>query len=351
MDINNIEDLYKNYNYLSDRFNKDIYLQILSDYNKKRFKDIKKALFPKNLSSHDIECRNDLLYLYIWDTLFFQQYEYDENLLWKDSKHKSKVIQSVQTIRQKNSDSYTHELIFTISYHWSELRALIFYDDYLSYEKCQSIDDYTNFIELYPNTYKELLYAAKYQLSLLSNTPFTEIQDVFTLFNDSELIPVHEIKSRCKSVGAFNVLFSPNLLAYPKLQDEVINLLSEIDDISSQTDSTDGLYISDLLTKKRYHLLSNPDSYDALMKIITNSCSFQFVTNYQAESFCKTLTQMTNLKFRLPRLFEIKDYCKSDSGSTPEWCYEDDSIIINEGKTVLRDTEQCYATFRLVVDK
>ena len=102
---------------------------------------------------------------------------------------------------------------------------------------------------------------------------------------------------------------------------------------------------------QRKDLLLNPDSYDALMKIITNSCSFQLVTNHQAESFCKTITQMTSLKFRLPRLFEIKDYCKSNSSTIPEWCYDDDSLIIKEGETVLRDTEQCYATFRLVVDK
>lgn len=342
--------LYNEYNYLSEKYYDGIYFQLLSDFAPKNGQ-VRRKLFPKNLSENELRCREDLLYLYLWDILFYPEYDYKEDIIWQNNNHKEQIIKSVLDIIKIADNSYLQDVIFRICYHWPELRRLIFNEDYITYENCKSVEDYVHFIETKPNTYKELLYAAKYQLSLLSNTPFTEIQDVFTLFNDSELIPVHEIKSRCKSVGAFNVLFSPNLLAYPKLQDEVINLLSEIDDISSQTDSKDGLYISDLLTKKRYHLLSNPDSYDTLMKIITNSCSFQFVTNYQAESFCKTLTQMTNLKFRLPRLFEIKDYCKSDSGSIPEWCYEDDSIIINEGKTVLRDTEQCYATFRLVVDK
>lgn len=341
--------LYNNYNYLVEKYSKGIYFQLFCDYTPKSDIIVRK-LFPRTLNEQEKRHREDLVYLYLWDILFYPEYDYKEDIIWQNNNHKDQIIKSIQDIIKIANNSFLQDIIFRICYHWPELRRLIFKEDYITYENCKSVEDYVQFIETKPNTYKELLYAARYQLSLLSNTPFTEIQDVFTLFSDSELIPVHEVKSRCKSVGPFNVIFSSNLLTYPKVQDEVINLLREIADNSSQTDNKDGLYISDSLTKNRYHLLSNPDSYDALMKIITNNCSFQLVTNYQAESFCRTLTQMTSLKFRLPRLIEIKDYCKSNSGSIPEWCYDDDSIIINEGKTVLRDTEQCYATFRLVVD-
>lgn len=340
-------DLYKYYNRLPEKYNnKDIYYLLLSDFAP-NYKEIRRKLFPKTLNKDEDElrCRKDLLYLYLWDILFYQEYEYKEDVIWQSANHKESVLLSIKNIIEKNDDHDLQDLIFKICYHWPDLKRHIYSEDYKQYNRCITVKDYADFIASFPKTYRELYYAAKYKLSILQNTPFLEVHDVISLFNDSELIPIHELMSRRTLIGPLNVIFCSSVSLYPDMKNELIKVIQEI------TNSQSDFYISELLSKKRWHLFSKPEVFNTLKMVIANDNSNQLASSSEIKAFCNRLTQLTSLKFRLPFRSELESLSTRNMDSSPEWCYYNNEMIIVQGKEIIKNSPSCYAAFRLVVDK
>lgn len=337
-------DLYKYYNRLSEKYKEGIYYQLLSDFAPKS-KEVRRTLFPKTLNKDELRCREDLLYLYLWDILFYPEYEYKEYVIWQNDSHKESVLSSIKYIIERNDDSELQDLIFKICYHWPDLKKHIYSEDYKQYYRCITVKDYADFITSYPKTYKELYYAAKYKLSILQNTPFLEVHDVISLFNESELIPVHELISKCTQIGHLNVIFNSSISLHPDMKDELIQFIQEI--VNSQS----AFYISELLSKKRWHLFSKPELFNTLKMVITNGNSCQLASSSEIKAFCNSLTQLTGLKFRLPFRNELERLGTGNIDSSPEWCYYNNEMLILQGKEIIKDSSFCYAPFRLVVDK
>ena len=84
-DYHDIAQLYKAYCSVPA----DQYWYILTLHSRpEEYKKLRRILFPPKISEDEIKRREALLYLYLWDLLFYNKYPYNEEYLWRDANHK-----------------------------------------------------------------------------------------------------------------------------------------------------------------------------------------------------------------------------------------------------------------------
>ncbi len=155
--MKNIELLYEKYHSLNEGKTSDVYYSLLDEIITSEEMD---KLYPPNLSNEEIINREPFQYLLLWDRLFYGNHVYDENKIWKDDNHKERFLNIIKKVLRYNLDEYLKHILFTVCYHWLEIRDLIYSDDRKDLSECKTAGDYNNFLESHPNTYKNFILAA-----------------------------------------------------------------------------------------------------------------------------------------------------------------------------------------------
>lgn len=118
-DYHDISQLYQSYCSIPAKQ----YWYILTLHSKpEEYKKLKKNLFPSKISEKEIISRESLLYLYIWNILFFNKYPYQENYLWRNSEHKNIVLSSLYDLLHNNSYRELVNIFDNICSNWPEIR-------------------------------------------------------------------------------------------------------------------------------------------------------------------------------------------------------------------------------------
>lgn len=289
---------YENYCHLNDGNSGSVYYNLLSKVIP--FSEIKR-LFPTKLNEKEREKRKTYQYLYLWDRLFYNEgFQYNAEYLWKNENHKNSLISKIRESIEEGLDDYLYSILFTICYHWPEIRDLIFSDDRNALNECKTADDYNNFIEKHPNTYKEFLLAAKYKHSILARSVFSDVAEVLKLFPNSELIGVEDIKRRCVEINGLQVMFSDEVL-----QDKFLNefLYSFIMSLNKLKNSGGGSYIYILdryITKEDYMRIMYLKEYQTVNSIVGNKSESKIGTFEEFTQLATRIVQLTGLKVVIP---------------------------------------------------
>lgn len=291
---------YENYCHLNDDNSGSVYYNLLSKVIP--FSEIKR-LFPTKLNEKERERRKNYQYLYLWDRLFYNEgFQFNAEYLWKNENHKNAVISKIRESLEEGLDDYLNSILFTICYHWPEIRNLIYSDDKEALNECETADDYNNFIERHPNTYKEFLLAAKYQYSILAKSVFSDVAEVLKLFPNSELIGVEDIKRRCVEINGLQVMYNDEVLQDNFLKDflnSFIKSLAKVEDAGKESCR----YILDrYITKEDYMRIMYPKEYRTVNSIVDKKSESQIGTFEEFTNIANRFVLLTGLKFAIPNI-------------------------------------------------
>lgn len=295
--MKNIELVYEKYHSLNDGKTSDVYYSLLDEIITSEEMD---KLYPSNLSNEEIINREPFQYLLLWDRLFYGNRLYDENKIWKDSNHKVRFVNRIKKVLKYNIDDYLKHILFTVCHHWSEIRDLLFSDDRDALIECATADDYNNFIEKHPNTYKEFLLAAKYKYSVLTKSVFPDVSEVLKLFPNSELIGVEDIKQRCAEINGLHVMFSDEVLKDKSQKDFLNTFIKSLNKFEDTGEQSCRYILDRYLTKEDYMRIMYPKEYWIVRLIEDGESESQIGTLKEFTRLVNRLIQMTGLKFAIP---------------------------------------------------
>ena len=295
--MKNIELLYEKYHSLNEGKTSDVYYSLLDEIITSEEMD---KLYPQNLSNEEIINREPFQYLLLWDKLFYGNHLYDENKIWKDNNHKERFVNRIKNVLRHNLDEYLKHILFTFCYHWSEIRDLIYSDDRDVLNECETADDYNNFIERHPNTYKEFLLAAKYKYSILAKSVFSDVAEVLKLFPNSELIEVEDIKRRCVEINGLQVMYNDEVLQDNFLKDFLNSFIKSLVKVEDAGKETCRYILDRYITKEDYMRIMYSKEYWIVRLIEDGESESQIGTLKEFTRLVNRLIQMTGLKFAIP---------------------------------------------------
>ncbi|MBQ0141999.1 MAG: hypothetical protein KBT06_04245 [Prevotellaceae bacterium] len=358
---------YENYCHLNDGNSGSVYYNLLSKVIP--FSEIKR-LFPTKLNEKERERRKSYQYLYLWDCLFYNEgFVYNAEYLWKNENHKKALISKIRESIEEGLDDYLYSILFTICYHWPEIRDLIYSDDKYALNECETAGDYKNFIDKHPNTYKEFLLAAKYKYSILTKSVFSDVAEVLKLFPNSELIGVEDIKRRCVEINGLQVMYDDEVLQ-DKFLKEFLN--SFIKSLAKVEDAGKGScrYILDrYITKEDYMRIMYSKEYLNVSAVVGNKSESQISTFGEFTQLANRLMQLTGLKFAIPTIESLsispkqpailrKEYTENKKtfifnvNEIGEWCFEVTRPIIfqSANKDYSSVANQTFGLCRFIVE-
>ena len=95
---------------------------ILTIHSKpEEYKKLKRILFPPRICEDEIKYREALLYLYLWNLLFYNKYPYNEDYLWKNSEHKRLIVSSLYKLMESNPSQEINKIFSDICANWQEI--------------------------------------------------------------------------------------------------------------------------------------------------------------------------------------------------------------------------------------
>ncbi len=297
--MKNIELLYEKYHSLNEGKTSDVYYSLLDEIITSEEMD---KLYPPNLSNEEIINREPFQYLLLWDRLFYGNHVYDENKIWKDDNHKERFLNIIKKVLRYNLDEYLKHILFTVCYHWLEIRDLIYSDDRKDLSECKTAGDYNNFIERHPNTYKEFILAAKYKYSILTQSFFSDVAEVLKLFPNSELIEVEDIKRRCVEINGLQAMYNDEVLQDNYLKDFLNSFIKSLVKVEDAGKETFRYILDRYITKEDYMRIMYSKEYLVVNSIVGNKSESQIGTFEEFTHLANRLLQLTGLKFAIPNI-------------------------------------------------
>lgn len=297
--MKNIELVYENYHSLNEGKTNDVYYSLLDEIITSEEMD---KLYPPNSSDEEIIYREPFQYLLLWDRLFYGNRVYDENKIWKDNSHKECFVNIIKSALACDLDEYLKHILFTVCYHWPEIRDLIYSTDRDALNECETADDYNNFIERHPNTYKEFLLAAKYKYSKLAKSVFSDVAEVLRLFPNSELIGVEEIKRRCNEINGLQVMYNDEVLQDDFLKDFLNSFIKSLAKVGDVGKESCRYILNRYITKEDYMRIMYSKEYLTVNSIVGNKSESQIGTFEEFTHLANRFIQMTGLKFAIPNI-------------------------------------------------
>lgn len=297
--MKNIEFVYEKYHSLNEGKTSDVYYSLLDEIISSEEMD---KLYPPNLSNEEIVNREPFQYLLLWDRLFYGNRVYDENKIWKDNNHKECFVNIIKKVLSYNLDEYLRHILFTVCYHWPEIRDLIYSADREALYECETANDYNNFIESHPNTYKEFLLAAKYKYSILEKSVFSDVAEVLKLFPNSEIIGVEDIKRRCVEVNGLQVMYNDEVLQDNFLKDYLNSFIKSLSKVQYAGKESCRYILDRYITKEDYMRIMYSKEYLTINSVVDNKSEAQISTFEEFSHLANRFIQLTGLKFAIPNI-------------------------------------------------
>ena len=364
--MKNVELVYEKYHSLNEGKTSDVYYSLLDEIITSEEMD---KLYPPNLSNEEISNREPFQYLLLWDKLFYGNRVYDENKIWKDNNHKERFVNRIKKVLKYNIDDYLKNILFTVCYHWSEIRDLIYLDDRETLKDCKTVDDYNRFIEKHPNTYKEFILAAKYKYSILTKSVFSDVAEVLKLFPNSELIGVEDIKRRCVEINALQVMYDDEVLQDKFLKEFLNSFIKSLTKVEDAGKGSCRYILDRYITKEDYMRIMYSKEYLTLSAVVGNKSESQISTFGEFTQLANRLMQLTGLKFAIPTIESLsispkqpvilrKEYTENKKtfifnvNEIGEWCFEVTRPIIfqSANKDYSSVANQTFGLCRFIVE-
>lgn len=354
--MKNIELVYEKYHSLNEGKTSDVYYSILDEIITSEEMD---KMYPSNLLNEEIIDREPFQYLLLWDRLFYGNRVYDENKIWKDDNHKERVVNRIKKVLKRNMDDYLKHILFTVCHHWPEIRELIFSDDRDALNECETANDYNNFIEKHPNTYKEFLLAAKYKHSILTKSVFSDVAEVLKLFPNSELIRVEDIKRRCVEINGLQVMYDDEVLQDKFLKDFLNSFIKSLIKFENAGIESCRYILDRYITKEDYMRIMYSKEFRTVNSVASNKSESQIGTFEEFTHLANRFIQLTGLKFAIPDIgmlsispkqsVILRKECTDifDANEIGEWVRDVTGPKIFQSTSV---TNQTYGVCRFIVE-
>lgn len=330
---------------------------------------IKQILYNPNYSEKiEKEHIASVLHLFLWDKFFYGK----QVLLSNETYFKKELLSWFYENKESfyeclnSGDKDISNLIFRLLNHWSFLRDILFEEDVMLLQNCETIDDYNNFLIRHPNTYPEYLLNAEYHIAVLTHTPFASLQRAKKEFGDCEWVQRIECNQTNSGITYM--------------------ITEDVDDCDKQLlisflESFSRIHIDNNdegITKRNDILMSNYVVTEKFWNIVMRHSSLfpvneerpKLIKYDEANSFIDQLQKMLCVIFRMPTINErakiglkgrtedeipphVWEWCQpivKNTAKVPVVCVMANQNIDDSCLLEYHVPKSCYAACRLVIE-
>lgn len=259
--------------------------------------------------------------------------------------------------RDKINDDVSPQDLARLTSLCPKLNGLLFKDEWDAIKKCNSIEDFKNYLSENSGCCEEFDLYAKYQISQKENSFFEEFNTVLTKYYNSILFDIDELKNKCHVINGIHIMWNDKISGDQK--DVITSILEEFENVGSD------FIINKAITKQQFYVITNNYSLSTLRRICDCLEEPAIVSYYDAEKFVDSLQRLASvktfllspcmIKASLPimpksktEFVDLLEWCKNEGGEEYAFAINLDTSRVNKHAEV-RISKKAFATFRITI--